>query len=203
MKSEAKKRTFEAELFSRYQPGDVFSSSDFKQTRPSTVRSAFSRLVRKEQLMRLSGGYYAIPRKSRVSGRNLFPEPEKVALAVGRKVNSRVMPSGAILANKYQLCEQVPAQAEYLVNARSFQIRVGNSKVRFLSSREEILKLSGTIIGEIAVALLYMGEPKADKKSISRRLSLALTETAKRQLKRQATESNIPAWIRSIVLEVA
>lgn len=121
------KKNLAEQLLEQFAPGDVFSSFDLRDSgyKSASVRSTFSRMVKKGKLLRLSDGFYAVPRISRFSGRVLYPSSDCVAKAVGRRCGSKIMPSGACLANKYCLSEQVPARDEYLVDAPNRRIRSG------------------------------------------------------------------------------
>lgn len=198
----SRKQTFAERLMEQYKPGEVFSVSDFRDygVAKSTVRSNLSRLSRRGTILRLSEGYYARPRISRFTGRKLYPDSNSVARAVARKYGSSVMPSGAFLANKYQLSEQVPVQAEYLLNARSLQIEMGKTVIRFIQTSEDLSALADTIQGELMVALQYMQNLAKDTEKVRSCLSLALTTEGKSELNRWA--SSAPAWIKPLISEL-
>ena len=197
--SRASKQSFSARLLAQYKPGEVFSSYDFSGcgVAESTIRSTFSRLSRQGAILRLSGGYYAVPRISRVSGRAIYPDSEAVAIAVARRSRSTYMPSGAILANKYQLSEQVPARAEYLVNAAPRQISLGKSVVQFRRASKGDLDMAGTLQGELTLALRFMGPMVKDNRKVRACLSRALSPAGKSELNSWAPSA--PAWLQPLI----
>lgn len=193
------KNSFTARLLAQYKPGDVFSSFDFRRSGVSlsTVRSTFSRLTRKGVILRLSGGYYAVPRISRVSGRPLYPDSLAVAKAVARRSRSKFMPSGAILANKYLLSEQVPARDEFLVRSGPREIRMGTAVVRFLRAEKGELAMADTLQGELTLALSYVGSMAQDGQRVRSCLSQALNADGKSKL--NAWAPSAPEWIRPLI----
>lgn len=193
------KSTFTARLLAQYKPGEVFSSFDFRRSGVplSTVRSTFSRLTRKGVILRLSGGYYAVPRISRVSGRPLYPDSVAVARAVARRSRSKFMPSGAILANKYQLSDQVPARDEFLVGSGPREIRMGAAVVRFLRAEKEELAMAGTLQGELTLALSFVGTMVQDGRRVRSCLARALNADGKSELNSWAPSA--PEWIRPLI----
>ncbi|MCQ2371043.1 MAG: DUF6088 family protein [Akkermansia sp.] len=190
------------QLLEQYGPGAVFSSFDFRDSgyALSSVRSTFSRMSRSGALLRLSGGYYAVPRISRFSGRSMYPGPEALAAAVGRRYRSKVMPSGAILANKYQLSTQVPAKDEFLVAAPPRRIRLGKSQVVFLRASKAELRFAGTLRGELSAALQYMKSTGMDDDAVRSALARALTVKGRRELESWAPSA--PAWMRPLIMNL-
>lgn len=86
----------------RFALGDVFSAVDLKGlgTRAALDQS-LSRLAEKGCIVRIAAGLYYIA-------------PNQIIQALARKTGSCIMPSGAILANKLGLSDQVLFSYDYL-----------------------------------------------------------------------------------------
>jgi hypothetical protein len=65
-------------------------------------------------------------------------ELDDIADAIGRRTGSRVIPSGAVAANRFGLTTQVPAKPVYLTDGRSRRLRIGTVHIdlRHVSPRD-------------------------------------------------------------------
>ncbi len=98
--------------------GQVFISKDFLDLGTRLrVDQALSRLAKAGFVQRLSRGLYAHPRKNLRLGIDVPSDVDDIAQALGRQTNSRVVPSGALAANRLGLTTQVPAKLVYLTDA--------------------------------------------------------------------------------------
>lgn len=108
--------------------GKVFTPKDFLDlgSRDAADQS-LSRLVRSGEIERLGRGLYHYPRVNERLGIPIGPDPDEIAEALGRQTGSRVLPSGAVAANRLGLSTQVPAKPVYLTDGRTRQVRIGVS----------------------------------------------------------------------------
>jgi len=100
--------------------GKVFTPKDFLDlgSRDAADQS-LSRLVRGGEVQRLGRGLYHYPRINERLGIPLGPDFDEIAEALARQTGSRVVPSGAVAANRLGLSTQVPAKPVYLTDGRT------------------------------------------------------------------------------------
>jgi hypothetical protein len=60
----------------------------------------------------------------------LAPDLDEIADALGRQTGRRVIPSGAVTANRLGLSTQVPARPVYLTDGRTRQVRIGSPVIQ-------------------------------------------------------------------------
>ena len=107
--------------------GKVHTSKDFLGLGSrAAVDQALSRLVERQAVKRLGRGLYYVPRVSSTLGIELAPDIDEIAHTLARKTGSRVVPSGAVAANRLGLSTQVPAKPIYLTDGRTRTAKVGN-----------------------------------------------------------------------------
>jgi len=110
--------------------GRVYTSKDFLDFGSrGSIDMALSKLVSDGQLKRIGRGLYHDPRFNKWLGLELGPEVDEIAQALARQTGSRVVPSGAVAASWLGLSTQVPAKSIYLTDARTRQVRVGNTVI--------------------------------------------------------------------------
>ena len=100
--------------------GKVFTPKDFLDlgSRDAADQS-LSRLVKGGEIQRLGRGLYHFPRMNERLGIALGPDLDEIAEALARQTGSRVVPSGAVAANRLGLSTQVPAKPVYLTDERA------------------------------------------------------------------------------------
>ncbi len=105
--------------------GKVFTPKDFLDlgSRDAADQS-LSRLVKSSEIQRLGRGLYHNPRMNARLGIPIGPDPDQIAEALGRQTGSRVLPSGAVAANRLGLSTQVPAKPVYVTDGRTRQVRI-------------------------------------------------------------------------------
>src|SRR5687768_3254935 len=102
--------------------GKVFISKDFLDLAGrDAADQSLSRLVKGGEIQRLGRGLYHYRRVNERLGIPLSPDPDEVAEALARQTGSRVVPSGAVAANRLGLSTQVPARPTYLTDGRTRQ----------------------------------------------------------------------------------
>ncbi|KAF0151534.1 MAG: hypothetical protein FD189_2564 [Elusimicrobia bacterium] len=119
--------------------GKIHVSKDFLGLGSrAAVDQTLSRLAARKSVKRLARGLYYIPRINPALGIELAPDMDAIARAVARKTGSRVVPSGAVAANRLGLSTQVPAKPVYLTDGKSRDIRVGGATftIKHVSPRD-------------------------------------------------------------------
>lgn len=177
------------------------SASDFLDigTRMA-VDQAFSRLVRRGQLLRVGRGLYAIPRVSEFTGSAVTQSPDSIAKALGRKLKCRVLPSGGLAANLLGLSKQVPAKMIYLTDGRARTIRVGGQTLYFRHMSPRTMAVTGRMAPLVFQALRYVGRKRVSSEEI-----IHLNHLLKKKDKKELLDnlSNAPQWMRPLLVQIA
>lgn len=181
--------------------GATFATKDFLDLGGRNATDLkLARLVKSGHILRVARGIYAFPRVSKVLGQPLAPDPDDVAQAIGRQTGSRVIPSGAVAANRLGLSTQVPTRLVYLTNGRSRSVKIGNQTLELRHAPPKELPVGGPMSATVIQALIYVGEPAIDDAVVSK-LRTTLTVTQRRALRRDARFA--VAWIADAARRIA
>lgn len=181
-------------------PGQVFTSKDFLDLggRAATDQ-ALSRLARQGVLQRLGRGVYHRPRRNDRLGIDVPPDADGVANAFARKTGSRVVPSGALAANRLGLSTQVPAKPVYLTDGPSRDVQVGQTVIQIKHVAARQLAASPMSV-MVLQALQHLGRDRIDNRVVQvlRRNLTPDQRTALLQDARYAT-----CWMADVARRVA
>ena len=107
--------------------GKVFTSKDFLDLGSrDAVDQALSRLSRLDDIKRIGRGLYYYPRMNTRLGIPISPDADDVAQALARQTGTRVVPSGAVAANRLGLTTQVPGRLVYLTDGNSREVKAAD-----------------------------------------------------------------------------
>ncbi len=102
-------------FISGYGRGWAFSSNDLiKKFERQQIDNVLSDLVKAKKIRRVSRGIYDYPKYSELLQKELSPDIEQVARAIGRKFNWRIEVSGQSALNILNLSTQIQAKYIYL-----------------------------------------------------------------------------------------
>ena len=185
----------------RHDRGKVFTPKDFLDlgSRDAADKS-LSRLVRSGEIARLGRGLYHYPRVNERLGIPIAPDSDEIAEALGRQTGSRVLPSGAVAANRLGLSTQVPARPVYLTDGRTRQVRIGSMVFHMRHAAPKELSAASRTSAMVFQALRYLGKSAADERLIAR-LRRALSADQQQDLLRDARYTT--DWIANVVRQVA
>lgn len=110
---------------------------------------------------------YYIPKTNSTLGIELAPDMDAVANAIARKTGSRVVPSGAVAANRLGLSTQVPAKPVYLTDGKSRSIRVGNTTFTLKHVSPRDLPLGSPTSAMVFQALHHTGKDSITANTIT------------------------------------
>jgi hypothetical protein len=180
--------------------GKVFTPKDFLDlgSRDAADQS-LSRLVRSGELQRLGRGLYHYPRVNERLGIPIGPDPDEIAEALGRQTGSRVLPSGAVAANRLGLSTQVPAKPVYLTDGRTRQVRIGSMVFQIRHAAPKELSAATRTSAMVFQALRHLGREAVDEQVIAR-LRRALSAEQRQELLRDARYTT--GWIAAVVRQV-
>src|SRR5271170_4939679 len=143
--------------------GKVFTPKDFLDlgSRDAADQS-LSRLVKGGEIQRLGRGLYHYPRMNERLGIPLGPDLDEIADALARQTESRVVPSGAVAANRLGLSTQVPAKPVYLSDGRTRQMRIGNMMFQIRHAAPKELPAGSPTSAMVFQALRHLGQAAVD-----------------------------------------
>ena len=181
--------------------GKVFTPKDFLDlgSRDAADQS-LSRLARSGEIQRLGRGLYHYPRVNERLGIPISPDPDEIAEALGRQTGSRVLPSGAVAANRLGLSTQVPAKPVYLTDGRTRQVRIGGMVFQIRHAAPKELAVASRTSAMVFQALRHLGQAAVDHEVIAR-LRRALSADQRQELLRDARYTT--DWIADVVRRVA
>jgi hypothetical protein len=181
--------------------GKVFIPKDFLDLASrAAADQSLSRLARSGAIERIARGLYHYPRWNERLGIPLGPDLDEIAEALARQTGSRVVPSGAVAANRLGLSTQVPAKPVYLTDGRTRQVRIGTMTIQIRHAAPKELPAARRTSAMVFQALRHLGESAVDDQVIIR-LRRALSAGQKRELSRDARYTT--DWIAAVVRQVA
>jgi len=180
--------------------GKVFIPKDFLDlgSRDAADQS-LSRLVRNGDILRLGRGLYHYPQINRRLGIPLGPDLNEIADALARQTGSRVVPSGAVAANRLGLSTQVPAKPVYLSDGRTRQVKIGNTTIQIRHAAPKELPVGSRTSAMVFQALRHLGQAAVDDKAIGQ-LRRALSPDQRRELLQDARYTT--DWIAAVVRQI-
>lgn len=181
--------------------GKVFIPKDFCDLGSrDAVDQALSRLVRSGKIERLGRGLYHYPQTNEHLGIPIAPDLDEIADALGRQTGSRVVPSGAVAANRLGLSTQVPAKPVYLTDGRTRQVRIGTTVIQLRHAAPKELPVGSRTSAMVFQALRYLGQAAVDDQVIAQ-LRRALSAQQRQEVLRDARYTT--DWIAAVVRRVA
>jgi hypothetical protein len=181
--------------------GKVFIPKDFLDLGSrAAADQSLSRLVKSGAIQRLGRGLYHYPRVNERLGIPLGPDPDEIAEALARQTGSRVVPSGAVAANRLGLSTQVPARPVYLTDGRTRQVRVDGVVIQVRHTAPKELPVGSRTSAMVLQALRHLGQAAVDDRVVSR-VRRALSAPQRRELLRDARYTT--DWIAAVVRKIA
>lgn len=164
---------------------DVFIAGDFLDiANYETVRKSLNRLDEYGKIRKISPGIYYNPAYSEFLGEYEAPSPNNIALALARKYNWTIAPSGNTALNQLGLSSQVPALWTYVSDGPYRKFDFDNIRIEFKRrSNKEISGMSPKT-ALIIQAIKAVGKDKITESEIAKirkqlsdkELNLLLTE---------------------------
>ena len=181
--------------------GAVFTPKDFLDIGSrDAADQALSRLTHTGKLERLGRGLYHYPQMNRRLRIPIAPNIDAIADAIGRQTGSRVIPSGAVAANRLGLSTQVPAKPVYLSDGRARKVRVGNFEFQLKHASPKEMPAGNRTSAMVFQALRYIGKDAVDDRVVGP-LRRALSAQQLRELLSDAKYTT--DWIGDVVRLIA
>lgn len=181
--------------------GKVFIPKDFLDlgSRDAADQS-LSRLVKSGEILRLGRGLYHHPLMNKRLGIPLAPDLDEIADALARQTGSRVVPSGAVAANRLGLSNQVPAKPVYLTDGRTRLVQIGKQTIQLRHAAPKELPVGSRTSAMVFQALRHLGQAAVDDQ-VTARLKRALSPKQRREVLRDARYTT--DWIAVLVRQIA
>jgi hypothetical protein len=181
--------------------GKVFTPKDFLDlgSRDAADQS-LSRLVKGGEIQRLGRGLYHYPRMNERLGIPLVPDLDEIAEALARQTGSRVVPSGAVAANRLGLSTQVPAKPVYLTDGRTREVRIGSTTFQLRHAAPKEFPVGCRTSAMVFQALRHLGQGAVDHQVVAQ-LQRALSAEQLQDLLRDARYTT--DWIATVVRQIA
>lgn len=127
----------------RGKSGKIYFAKDFSDVgNDELVNKALFRLEKNKTSLHLSHGIYLRPMIDKGLG-VLYPQPEKVAKAIAKRDNARILPTGNHALNMLGLSTQVPMNVVFLTDGSPRKINVGKRKITFKKQLQVISSTRG------------------------------------------------------------
>ena len=180
--------------------GKVFTPKDFLDlgSRDAADQS-LSRLVKSGEIQRLGRGLYHYPRMNDRLGIPLSPDLDEIAEALARQTGSKVVPSGAVAANRLGLSTQVPAKPVYLTDGRTREVKIGATTLQLRHAAPKEFPVGCRTSAMVFQALRHLGQAAVDHQVVAQ-LRRALSAEQHQELLRDARYTT--DWIASVVRQV-
>ena len=195
--------TFHGKIMSRIESAEseaVFVASDFVDIADiNTVWQTLSRMEKAQQIIRIFRGVYYKASYCDILGEYESPSPHHVAMALARKHNWTVAPSGATALNQLGLSTQVSSKWLYVSDGPYRQFSFNTIKLIFKHrSNKELSGMSDMTILVIQ-ALRALGKNTVDD-TTKKKLRKLLSDEEKEKLVNEAQQTT--AWIYSTIKQI-
>lgn len=178
----------------------VFVAADFLDIGDyNTVRQALLRLEKCGKIQKVMRGVYYHAQYSELIDEYEAPAPHQVALALARKFNWSIAPSGDTALNQLGLSTQVPACWSYISDGPYHQFQIGNIELEFKHRNNREISGMSYKTAMVIQALKTLGKGNVGENHI-KILRRQLKEDDKDKLLREAQQSTM--WVYDIVKKI-
>lgn len=180
--------------------GAVFISNDFLEIADyETVRKTLNRFVNEGTIQRVVNGVYYKPRYIELIGEYESPSINEVAIAIARKYNWTIAPSGNTALNLLGLSTQVPAQWTYISDGRYVDFLIGNTKLVFKRTTNSTISNMSRLTALVIQAIKAIGKDNISEEQILYLKNRLTTSDKKKLLEEGYTTS---AWIYKVLKKI-
>ena len=180
---------------------DVFVVTDFLEIADyHTVRQALLRLSKYGKIQKIMNGIYYCPQYSELLQEYEAPSPNRVAMAIARKYNWTIAPSGNTALNQLGLSTQVTAKWNYISDGPYHTFEIGRFELEFKHrNNKEISGMSyKTAMVIQALKTIGIDHITEDAKLI---LKKHLTTDEKEKLLQEGKQTTM--WVYNVLKEIS
>ena len=180
--------------------GKIYFAKDFADMgNDELINKVLFRLEKNKILVRLSHGIYLRPVVDKQLG-HLYPSPDKIAKAIAKRDNARILPTGSHAMNLLGLSTQVPMNVVYLTDGSPRKIHIGRRKITFKKTSPRNFEYRGKIIPLVVGALKEIKKDNLNSEQL-RQLWKVLTNSEEKKI--LLNDANLaPTWIKKIILSL-
>lgn len=117
--------------------GTLFFNNSFPEYDDEYVRQILSDLAEQGLVVRIAFGIYLKPMVSRFG--IVYPSVNEIVVAIAKRDNAQVLPTGNTALNQLGLSEQIPMNSEFITSGSARVIKIGNRTIRLRRSVPKIL----------------------------------------------------------------
>jgi len=180
--------------------GAVFVAKDFLDiTEYETARKALNRLTDDGAIKKVIRGVYYNPRFSEKLKEHEAPSPHQVALAIARKFNWNITPSGVTALNLLGLSSQVSAKWSYISDGAYNSFKVDNITIEFKHRNNREITGMSSKTALIIQGIKALGKSNIDE-SVIEKFRAALNEEEREILLIESKPTT--AWVYKVIREI-
>lgn len=175
----------------------VFIINDFIDIAEyDTIRKTLNRLDEEKKILKIMRGIYYQPRFSELLQEYEAPSPHQVALAIARKFNWTIAPSGITALNMLGISTQVSAKWTYISDGNYKTFELGKITIEFKRRNNREIAGMSYKTALIIQGIKALGRNKVDDISIIKMREM-LSDAEKQTLLEEAKASLI--WVYQVI----
>lgn len=180
---------------------DVFVVIDFLDIADyHTVRQSLLRLNKYGKIQKIMNGLYYCPQYSKLLQEYEAPSPSKIAIAIARKFNWTIAPSGNTALNQLGLSTQVTAKWNYISDGPYHKFEIGGFELEFKHRNNKEISGMSYKTAMVIQALKTIGKDQiTDETKII--LKKHLSREEKEQLLLEGKQTTM--WIYNVIKEIS
>lgn len=178
----------------------VFIANDFLDIADyETVRKALNRLSDDGKIIKILRGVYYRPRFSELLQEYEAPSPHQTALAIARKFNWNIAPSGTTALNMLGLSAQVSAKWSYISDGAYNRFELGNITIEFKHRNNREITSMSAKTALVIQGIKALGKENVDHTTIEK-IRAFLTESERQKLLREAMPTTV--WVYQVIKKI-
>lgn len=179
----------------------VFIANDFFDiSNYETVRKTLNRLTAQGKIRRILKGIYYNPKYIDIIQEYEAPSINEVAIAIARKYNWTIAPSGNTALNLLGLSTQIPAKWSYISDGRYVSFLLDNNiTIEFKHRTNGEISNMSTLTAMIIQAIKTIGKDKITDEEIQH-LQKKLSDKDKKNVLEESKTTS--AWVYSIIQKI-
>jgi hypothetical protein len=178
----------------------VFIANDFLDIAEyETVRKALNRMSDGGKIKKILRGVYYCPRFSELLQEYEAPSPHHVAMAIARKFNWNIAPSGTTALNILGLSTQVSAKWSYISDGAYNSFELGNITIEFKHRNNREVTGMSLKTALIIQGIKALGKGNVDNAAIDK-IRLSLTKSEQQKLLSEAKPTTV--WVYQMIRKI-
>lgn len=178
----------------------VFIANDFLDIAEyETVRKALNRLTDEKKIKKILRGVYYCPRFSELLQEDEAPSPHQVAMAIARKFNWNIAPSGTTSLNMLGLSTHVSAKWSYISDGTYNSFEIGNIIIEFKHRNNREITGMSYKTALIIQGIKAIGRRNVDN-TVIEKIRALLTKSEQQKVLSEAKSTTV--WVYQIIRKI-